>query len=163
MCTLGSATYSSWNKLKRKRNKQFGHTDLFRYFKIFNKCIDFGCIFIVVHRNRPLSIGCWQKTLRLRSHIAPLYCSKELDQFWLCHILVVMIMPWSSWLNACLVTPGGLVTGRRGWSCCWRWCCEALCTWSPAASRSWTGTSPPPGLQSAWGQRFVIFKFGIWN
>ena len=41
-------------KLKKKqaakRDKQFGHTDLFRYFKIFNKCIDFGCfIFIVVH------------------------------------------------------------------------------------------------------------------
>ena len=45
--TMNMATTWNWTE---KRNI-LSHANLFRYFKIFNKCIDFGCMFIVVHKS----------------------------------------------------------------------------------------------------------------
>ena len=72
--TMNMATTWNWTE---KRNI-LSHANLFRYFKIFNKCIDFGCMFIVVHKveGPPLSIDCWQTRKRLRSQIASWWWSK---------------------------------------------------------------------------------------
>ena len=158
MCTLGSATYSSWNKLKRKRNKQFGHTDLFRYFKIFNKCIDFGCIFIVVHRSWGPAPEYWMLTQNFEVDVP--YCSLTLVLRTgpiLVDFSVTIVTYWWWWLcHEALDCWLQLVTVRWGWSGCWRWCCEALCTWSPAASHLWTSIEPPPGPLSAWVEKNTI-------
>ena len=96
-------------KLKKKqaakRDKQFGHTDLFRYFKIFNKCIDFGCfIFIVVHGSWGPAPEYWMLTQNFEVDIP--YCflilvlrtGTNFGRFRRhnCHILVVMIMPYEA-------------------------------------------------------------------
>ena len=162
---------TSWNWTD-KRNI-LSHANLFRYFKIFNKCIDFGCMFIVVHKSWGPANEYWLLTNKKKAEVPNCFLMVvqgglgpvDYVSQWLSHQRGDgYCMQWSSWFLSCpdrarhqswfkiffvkiLVI---LVTGRPGWSCCWRWWREAPCTWSPIAFRSWIEIEPLRGRLSAW-------------
>ena len=63
--TIDMGTTWSWTG---KRNI-LSHTNLFRYFKIFNKCIDFGCMFIVVHKSWGPAPEYWLLTNKKKAEV----------------------------------------------------------------------------------------------
>ena len=99
---------TSWNWTD-KRNI-LSHANLFRYFKIFNKCIDFGCMFIVVHKSWGPAHEYWLLTNKKKAEVPNCFLMVvqgglgpvDYVSQWLSHQRGDgYCMQWSSWFLSC--------------------------------------------------------------
>ena len=102
---------TSWNWTD-KRNI-LSHANLFRYFKIFNKCIDFGCMFIVVHKSWGPAPKYWLLTNKKKGWGPKLLLDggpRWIRPSWLCLTMVVTSKGW--WLLHAMKLLISLLSGQ---------------------------------------------------